>query len=38
MSPELLGTAKDVVAKADGLVIQPKENLDKSSEDVIKTE
>ena len=38
VSPELLGTAKDVVAKADGLVIQPKENLDKSSEDVIKTE
>ena len=38
MTPELLGTAKDVVAKADGLVIQPKANPDKSSEDVTETE
>ena len=38
VTPELLGTAKDVVAKADGLVIQPKENPDKSSEDATETE
>ena len=38
VTSELLGTAKDVVAKAEGLVIQPKSNPEKSSEDVTETE
>ena len=38
VTSELLGTAKEVVAKAEGLVIQPKANPDKSSEDVTVTE
>ena len=38
VTSELLGTAKDVVAKAEGLVIQPKTNPEKSSEDVAETE
>merc|ERR1712110_49483 len=38
VTSELLGTAKDVVAKAEGLVIQPKANPDKNSEDVTETE
>jgi len=38
VTSELLGTAKDVVAKAEGLVIQPKANPEKSSEDVTETE
>ena len=38
VTPELLGTAKDVVAKAEGIVIQPKANPDNSSEDVTETE
>ena len=38
VTSELLGTAKEVVAKAEGLVIQPKANPAKSSEDVTVTE
>ena len=38
VTSELLGTAKDVVAKAEGLVIQPKANPEKISEDVTETE
>ena len=38
VTSELLGTAKDVVAKAEGLVVQPKTNPEKISEDVTETE
>ena len=38
VTPELLGTAKEIVAKAEELVIQPKANPEKSSQDDTETE
>ena len=38
VTSELLGTAKEIVAKAEELVIQPKANPKKNSQDALETE